>query len=141
MLVEKWRAARGDGEDKEVRAEITRAVNASPTLRNKRDLIEDFVDSVSGHGQVDVEWLAFVAARREAELDAIIAEENLRAAPAQAFMEAAFRDGAVSTTGTAITAVLPPTSRFAADGGHGEKKQRVLDKLGAFFERFVGLSA
>ena len=140
MLVEKWQAARGDGEDKEVRAQITRAVNASPTLRSKKDLIEDFVDSVSSHGQVDVEWQAFVAARREAELDAIIAEENLRPEAARAFMEAAFRDGAISTTGTAITAVLPPTSRFALDGGHGEKKQRVLDKLGAFFERFFGLS-
>jgi type I restriction enzyme R subunit len=140
MLVEKWRAARGDGQDKEVRAEITRAVNASPTLRSKKDLIEDFVDSVSSDGQVDLEWQAFVAARREAELDAIIDEERLRPAPARAFMDAAFRDGAVSISGTAITKVLPPTSRFAPDGGHGEKKQRVLDKLGAFFERFFGLS-
>jgi type I restriction enzyme, R subunit len=140
MLVEKWRAARGDGEDKEVRAEITRAVNASPTLRSKKDLIEDFVDSVSAGGAVDAEWQAFVAARREAELDAIIVEESLRPAPARAFMDAAFRDGAISASGTAITKVLPPTSRFATDGGHGDKKQRVLDKLGAFFERFFGLS-
>jgi len=41
----------------------------------------------------------------------------------------------------AITKVLPPTSRFSADGGHGEKKQRVLTKLGAFFERFFGLGS
>jgi type I restriction enzyme R subunit len=140
MLVEKWRAARGDGDDKEVRAEITRAVNASPSLRSKKDLIEDFVDSVSADGQVDAEWQAFVAARREAELDAIIDEERLRPAPARAFMDAAFRDGAISISGTAITKVLPPTSRFSPDGGHGERKQRVLDKLGEFFERFFGLS-
>jgi type I restriction enzyme R subunit len=31
-------------------------------------------------------------------------------------------------------------SRFAADGGHGEKKQRVLTRLGDFFERFFGLA-
>ena len=141
LLVEKWRAARGDGNDKEVRAEITRAVNASPTLRSKKDLIEDFVESVSADGAVDAEWQAFVAARREAELDAIIDEERLRPAPARAFMDAAFRDGAISASGTAITKVLPPTSRFAPDGGHAEKKQRVLDKLGAFFERFLGLSS
>jgi len=30
-------------------------------------------------------------------------------------------------------------SRFAAKGGHGEKKQRVIEKLTAFFERFAGL--
>ena len=32
-------------------------------------------------------------------------------------------------------------SRFAAGGGHGEKKQRVLNRLGGFFERFFGLSS
>ena len=56
-------------------------------------------------------------------------------------MKAAFRDGAIQTTGTAVTKILPPASRFAADGGHSEKKQRVLTKLGNFFERFLGLSS
>ena len=55
-------------------------------------------------------------------------------------METAFRDGSIQTTGTAITKVLPPVSRFSAKGGHGEKKLRVLVKLGAFFERFFGIS-
>jgi type I restriction enzyme R subunit len=141
LLVEKYRAQRGDGDDTEIRAEITRAVDASPTLRNKKDLVEDFVDSISADGAVDAEWQAFIATRREAELDAIITEENLRSDAARAFMATAFRDGSISTTGTAITRVLPPASRFAPGGGHGEKKQRVLAKLGAFFERFFGLGS
>ncbi len=139
MLVKKYREERGDGDDKELRAEITRAVDASPTLRNKKDLIENFVDSVSIVGEVDDEWASFIATQRDAELDAIIKDENLRPAPTRAFMEMAFRDGALQTSGTAITKVLPPASRFAADGGHGEKKQRVLAKLGEYFERFLGL--
>ena len=141
MLVEKYRAERGDGEDTEVRAEITRAVDASPTLRNKKDLIEDFVDSISTDGAVDAEWRAFISARREAELDAIIAQESLRPDQTRGFMATAFRDGGIATTGTAITKVLPPASRFAPDGGHGEKKQRVLTKLAAFFDRFFGLGS
>ena len=36
--------------------------------------------------------------------------------------------------------VLPPVSRFSAKGGHGEKKQRALANLGAFFDRFFRLS-
>ena len=139
MLVEKYRASHGDGEDKEIRAEITRAVNASPTLRNKRDLVEAFVDSVSPKSDIDTEWQTFIAQKREAELEDIIADENLRPDEAHAFIDAAFRDGALQTTGTAITKVLPPVSRFAATGGHGEKKQRVIEKLTAFFERFAGL--
>jgi type I restriction enzyme, R subunit len=141
MLVEKYRDARGDGEDVEIRANISRAIDSSPSLRNKKDLIEDFVDSVSATGDIDDEWSTYVAARREADLNEIIQAENLRPEETRAFIDAAFRDGAIQTTGTAITKVLPPVSRFSASGGHGEKKQRVLTKLSAFFERFFGLSA
>lgn len=140
MLVEKYRDERGDGDDKEVRAEITRAIDASPSLRNKKDLIEAFVDRVSADGAVDEEWARFIAARRDAELDRIIAEENLRPEETREFVDRAFRDGGIQVTGVAITKVLPPSSRFSADGGHGDKKQRVLAKLGEYFERFFGLS-
>jgi len=141
MLVEKWRDAHGDGTDIEIRASISRAIDASPTLRNKKDLIEAFVDSVSVSGEIDEEWQAFIRARREAELAAIIEAEGLHPDETRAFIKAAFRDGAIQATGTAITRVLPPTSRFSPDGGHGEKKQRVLAALGAFFERFFGLGS
>jgi type I restriction enzyme R subunit len=141
MLVQKYRDTRGDGDDREIRAEISRAVDASPTLRNKKDLIERFVDSISATGEIDEEWRAYVAARRNAELDAIIAAEGLRPEETRAFIETAFRDGAIQTTGTAITKVLPPVSRFSRGGGHSEKKQRVLERLSAFLERFLGLSS
>lgn len=141
MLVQRSREQRGDGDDREVRAAITRAVDASPSLRNKKDLIEAFVDSVSATGEVDEEWRRFIAQRRAAELDDIITSEGLRPDETRAFIDTAFDDGAISITGTAITRVLPPASRFSPDGGHGEKKQRVLQKLGAFFDRFLGLGA
>jgi type I restriction enzyme R subunit len=140
MLVEKYRQERGDGDDTEMRETIIRAVDASPTLRNKKDLIEAFVDSVSASGAIDKEWEAFVRTRQEAELEAIIASEGLRPEETRQFMEAAFRDGAVQATGTAITRIMPPVSRFSRDGAHSEKKQRVLDRLGTFFDRFFGLS-
>ncbi|GAB3275672.1 type I restriction endonuclease subunit R [Sinomonas notoginsengisoli] len=141
MLVQKYRDEHGDGEDKELRAEITRAIDSSPSLRNKRDLIEDFVDRVSAKGDVDDEWQRYIAERRESELSQIIDEENLRPEETRKFVDASFREGSLRTTGTAITKVLPPVSRFSARGGHGEKKQRVLAKLGEFFERFFGLSS
>ncbi|ATQ27327.1 DEAD/DEAH box helicase [Rhodococcus ruber] len=141
MLVQKYRERFGDGQDKEIRAEISRAIDASPSLRNKKDLIEDFVDAISVDGAIDEEWQAFIAAKREAELESIITEEGLRADAARAFVATAFRDGTLSTTGTAITKVLPPVSRFSAAGGHGEKKQRVLERLTTFFDRFFGLSS
>lgn len=143
MLVQKWRDARGNGSDKEVDAamEIQRAVDSSPTLRNKRDLIMDFVDRVSASGEIDEDWRTFVVARRTAELAAIISDESLKPEETKIFVDQAFRDGAIPVTGTAITRILPPASRFSAVGGHGEKKQRVLARLIDFFERFFGLSA
>jgi type I restriction enzyme R subunit len=141
LLVDRYRKQRGDGEDREVRAEITRAVESSPSLRNKKDLIEAFVDRISVGGEVDAEWAAFIAARRTEELERIIADEGLRPDETREFVARAFRDGAIQSTGVAITKVLPPVSRFAVDGGHGAKKQRVLAALGEYFERFFGLGA
>jgi type I restriction enzyme R subunit len=139
LLVQKYRYERGDGDDKEIRAEITRAIDASPSLRNKKDLIEAFVDRVSVAGQVDEEWSTYVAARRDAELTQLITDENLQPDATREFIDRAFRDGALQTTGVAITRVLPPASRFAPGGAHSEKKQRVLDRLAEFFERYFGL--
>ncbi len=140
LLVQKYREERGDGEDKELRAGISRAIDSSPSLRNKKDLIENFVDSVSNKGDVEQEWRAYVAAQREKELTEIISTENLKPEETEKFVNAAFRDGTLRTTGTAITKVLPPVSRFSQDKNHSAKKQRVIQRLGAFFERFFGLS-
>ncbi|MFE7628937.1 type I restriction endonuclease subunit R [Kocuria sp. NPDC057446] len=141
MLVQKYRDERGDGDDKELRAEIIRAVDSSPTLRNKRDLIEDFVDRISSKGNVDDAWQAYIAERRESELTTIIHDEQLRPNETRNFVEASFREGSLRSTGTAITKVLPPVSRFSAEGNHGEKKQRVIARLGTFFERFFELGS
>ncbi|WP_419739586.1 type I restriction endonuclease subunit R [Ruegeria sp.] len=139
MLVEKYLRKKGTGEDKEIRETIGRAVNASPSLRNKKDLIEQFVDSVSANTRVDAEWAAFIAARKAAELDRIIANESLDAEETKAFVDDAFRDGAIPVTGKAIMKILPPVSRFNKNNDHAVKKQTVLDKLSTFFDRFFGL--
>lgn len=140
MLVERYLKAKGTGKDKEIRATIERAINASPSLRNKKDLIEHFVASVSSSAKVDEAWLAFVADRKAEELEQIIADEGLNADETKAFVANAFRDGAIPATGTAITKILPPVSRFSKNNGHSVKKQTVLDKLGAFFDRYFGLA-
>ncbi len=140
MLVERYIRAKGTGKDKEIRATIERAINSSPSLRNKKDLIEQFVDSVSPKAKVDAEWTAFVARKKAEELGRIIADEGLEPDETRTFVDAAFRDGAIPTTGTAITKILPPVSRFARNNNHSAKKQAVLDKLTAFFERYFRLT-
>jgi len=139
-LVQAFRDSIGNS-DREMDALMTiqRAVDSSPSLRNKKDLILQFVDSVSITGDTSEDWKVFVVAKRDAELDALIAEEALKADETKTFVANAFRDGAVPTAGTAITRILPPASRFSPGGDHGAKKQRVLDKLVEFFDRYFGL--
>ena len=139
MLVEQYRQKHGNGEDKEIRTEINKAVSASPSLRNKKDLIDDFVNTVSMKGTVDDQWREFIDHRRDEELQTIIREEGLKPQPTERFMDEAFRNGTLQTGGTAIATILPPVSRFIPQGGHGEKKQQVIDKLSRFFGRFRGL--
>ncbi len=141
MLVEKYRRERGDGDDVLLKDAIFRAVDSSPTLRNKKDLIEDFVEGVSVHGEIDEEWKQFIHVRSSAELEQIIADENLKPDPTRAFIDAAFRTGGVQSTGTAITAILPPTSKFTPTGDYQVKKTRVLDRLVEYFDRFAGLTS
>lgn len=146
MLVEKHRSEYGDGDDREIPIEVERALASSPSLRNKKDLIEDFVRSVSAGTSVDEGWQRFVAARRADELAAIVAEERLRPEATVALVAAALRgETEIVNEGTAITRVLPPVSRFRrpanGEGTLDEKKHRVVEKLRAFVDRFRGLDS
>jgi type I restriction enzyme R subunit len=140
LLVQKWQEAKGNGSDKEMETLVTiqNAIDSSPSLRNKRDLILEFVDSISV-SEVGEDWANFIASRRESELAELIETENLKDTETRALVADAFRAGAIPTAGTAITRVLPPTSRFSPTGEHGAKKQRVLERLTAFLERYLGL--
>ena len=44
----------------------------------------------------------------------------------------------IKTAGTDIDKLMPPISRFGG-GGRAEKKQGVIDKLKAFFEKYFGV--
>ncbi|MFN3258543.1 MAG: type I restriction endonuclease subunit R, EcoR124 family [Ilumatobacter sp.] len=47
MLVEQFRDAQSEGDDKGIRAVIEQTVDSSPSLRNERDVIEEFVEPLS----------------------------------------------------------------------------------------------
>ena len=136
MLVKKYHDSHCN--DKEVLITIQKAVDASPELRSKKALIETFIQGINDVSDVLLEWRTFVAEEKEKQLAAIIAEENLKDQETRRFMEHAFRDGSVRTTGTDIDKLMPPISRFGG-GNRAEKKQTIIVKLQAFFERFFGI--
>lgn len=67
-----------------------------------------------------------MAQKREAELNSIIDEEKLRPDETKEFIDNAFRDGAIAMSGTVITRILPPVSKFAPNDGYSAKKQSVI---------------
>jgi type I restriction enzyme R subunit len=140
MLVGQYLGQRGGSVGKKIRRTIEREINASPSLRSKKDLIDQFVDSVSTKTEIDTAWVNFIDTKKHEELDQIIVEECLDASKTRAFMKDAFRTGAIPVAGTAITKILPPTSRFSRNNDHAMKKHAVLDKLDKFFERFYNLA-
>ena len=137
MLVKKYHDSHGD--DKEILITIQKAVDASPELRSKKQLIENFIAGINDVDDVMIEWNRFVAEEREKELTQIIREEKLREEETRKFLANAFRDGEIKTTGTDIDKLLPPVSRFGGDGARAKKKQTVIDKLKKFFQRFFGI--
>ena len=124
--------------DKEILVNIRKAVSASMQLRSKKELIEDFVASVNANTDVASAWEAYVKQRKQDDLNEIIASEKLKADETVKFVENAFRDGAIRTTGTDIDKILPAMSRFGG-GNRQEKKKAVIEKLKAFFEKYFGV--
>ena len=87
---------------------------------------------------VDDDWPVYVAEQKANDLQIIIAEERLKPEETQKFIASAFRDGVLKTTGTDMDKILPPISRFSAD--RAGKKQSVIEKLAAFFEKYFGVA-
>lgn len=136
LLVKKYHDSHS--EDKEILITIRKAVDASPELRSKKALIESFIAGVNDIEDVFLEWRDFVLEQKAQELTAIITEEQLKPEDTRRFMETALQVGEIKTTGTDIDMLMPPVSRFGG-GNRAAKKQGIIDRLKAFFEKFHGI--
>ncbi|WKZ30731.1 MAG: type I restriction endonuclease subunit R [Candidatus Dojkabacteria bacterium] len=131
----------GHTENKELLLDINKAIDSSVELRNKKDLINQFISSLDIHSVVDDDWKEFVEGKKAEELETIIKVEGLDRDATYAFIKNAFRDGSVTTTGTSITRILPPVSRFSPTGERTKKRESVIEKLTEFFDKFFTISS
>ncbi len=127
-------------ENKELLMDINKAIDSSVELRNKKELIEQFISTINADSSVDSDWESFVKSKKIEELDNIISEESLDRDETYKFIEGAFRDGAVQQSGGAVTKILPPISMFTQTNERGKKRETVLDRLSAFFSKFFDIS-
>jgi type I restriction enzyme, R subunit len=126
-------------ENKEIKANISKTVLSSYSLRSKKDLIEKFVDSVNNDSDVEGDWRKFIAEQKRVELGEIINEENLNPSATEEFINKAFADGELKTAGTALIKLLPPKNMFSPSYEHSIQKTFVIEKLKNFFDRFSNL--
>ena len=124
-------------EDKEIIVKIRKQMDASPDMRDKRELIERFIEQMTPMKGKDIgnEWEQYIEQEKRKQLDAIIAEEQLKPQETCDFMARAFADGYVTETGTGIAQILPPTNPFLPESG--KKKQTVIEKLKAYLRKFI----
>lgn len=127
--------------DKEIRITISKAIDSSVELRNKKDLIEKFILSLTPGADVSDDWQSFIEEQKIEELNQIILDENLDKDETYKFIKNAFRDGYVQTTGTGLAEILPPVSRFSPSGERTQKRDTVIEKIRAFFNRFWDISS
>lgn len=126
-------------EDKELLVKIKKSVTASPDMRDKKELIERFIERMTPEsgGDVTVAWEEYCEEQKRKDLDKIIEEENLRKEQTYEFMRRAFANGYVTESGTEPARILPPENPFLPQSGN--KKQRVLDKLKAYLQKYLNI--
>lgn len=137
-MVQKYRE--DNKQDKELRADVERAISSSLELRSKKDLVLAFLDeSHAGEDTVDA-WNAFVAKKREEELQAIISKFGLDAERTENLMRRSRKAHRLMNEGTEISDLMLASARpsyFAKDGAYQRKVQAINEALEAYFERFA----
>lgn len=137
MLVAKYHQS--NCTDKEILGSIDKAIKSSLALRSKKELIETFISKINTNTDVMNDWAKFVKEQEEIDLRNLIDEENLNDEETRKFIDNAFRDGQVKTTGTDIEKILPPMRRFGGGNSRAERKETIIEKIKKFFEKYFGI--
>lgn len=127
-------------EDKEILVTIQKTIMASPDLRNKKDLIMAFIESLDQNSNVYSDFESFMNSKKKEELDKIISDEGLNKEETYNFIQRSFEQGRVETNGTEVSNILPPMNMFTPTNDRQEKKNKVIDKLLEFFDKFFSIA-
>ena len=122
-------------EDKEIRAKIDSAINASEKLRSKKDLIEAFIASINANSDISEESFAeFMRSEKEKELNLAIQEENLNPNLTKKYMGDFFEKGEITDLGTWLNDIMEQKISIFDD--IFVIKSKIFEKLQKIFDRF-----
>ena len=92
-------------ENKEILVAIDKAIKSSLQLRSKKELVENFIETINTDTNVNDDWHRFIRKQREADIQSLITGERLKPEETQKFVANAFRDGVLKTTGTDVNVI------------------------------------
>ncbi|GAA7426319.1 type I restriction endonuclease subunit R [Helicobacter pylori] len=125
-----------------VKTKIEPIINSSIELRNKKDLIMDFIDKYNKDQEVHAYFQEYIHQKREEEFQNIIEENRLNEEKAYSFMQHAFRGGEINFSGTEFPKIIEEKpSRFNKNSRYQEVKEKVAASLSRFFHRFCDLTS
>lgn len=125
----------------EIVLKIKKNISSSPELRDKEELILNFIGQLTPDANVEDEWRSYVVDNMKAEAMAMIEAENLRMKQTIEFLIQSFRDGEIKESGTSIVNLLPAMGLFGAAGTRrAEKKKRVTALLKEYFRKYYEIS-
>ncbi len=124
-----------------VKNKIEPVINSSIELRNKKDLIMDFIDQYNSQDQKVHEYFqSYIHQKREEEFQNIIEENRLNEEKAYSFMQHAFKGGEIDFSGTKFPEIIEEKpSMFSSH--YAEVKEKVAASLSRFFHRFCDLTS
>lgn len=138
FLVEQYRESHN--QDGEIRVRINKAINSSPDLRDKKDLIDKFIENLTPNSEVDAAWQQYVNEEKRRQFETIVEEEGLKREQAVEFIENAYERGYVPEGGMELDGIMPALNPFDPNANREGKIATVLEKLKAFFHRFADIS-
>ncbi|RVZ43398.1 type I restriction endonuclease subunit R, partial [Helicobacter pylori] len=125
-----------------VKTKIEPILNSSIELRNKKDLIMDFIDKYNKDQEVHAYFQDYIHQKREEEFQKIIEKNRLNEEKAYSFMQHAFSGGEISFSGTKFPEIIEEKpSRFDKNSRYQEVKEKVAASLSRFFHRFCDLTS
>ncbi len=126
--------------DKEIEIKIVKAIDSSPDLRDKKELITKFVESLNADSNVYDEWKEYVNEKKLEEYENIINEEKLKHKEAIEFIEMAFTRGYVPEGGLELNDIMPAVNPFDPAANRERIVRRVLERIKKFFTKFFDVA-
>lgn len=138
FLVKEMQGDRADVGALEIK--INKAIDSSPDLRDKKELINQFIESLTPDSDVSEKWKEYVNEQKRREFNAIVTEEHLKEGPAKEFISTAWERGYVPEGGLELNGIMPPINPFDPNANREGKLQEVLKRIKSFFGKYFEIA-